>query len=116
MSGPMQPAVAQAAGSHALIAQAHAEGVHPGVVIARNLRASLDARTPTERDSLPGRAWRAIPIKVRLALVMLASTQRGDPSVIALQPWESFTDSDRAEIGACAREFRRGLSDAASLW
>lgn len=117
MSGPMQPAVAKAAGSIALLAQAKAEGVHPGKIIAANLRAVLDKRPKAEAaESLPCRTWKAIPHDIRTMLVMMAAEAPGDPRTLARQPWDSFPENDRTRMGACARDFHKALKDAAALW
>jgi hypothetical protein len=85
-------------------------------LIARRLRESLDKRPKAERDSLPGRTWRAIHLSVRTSLVMLAADQKGDPRAIAMQPWESFSAGDQAAIAAVARSFRDELKHCAALW
>lgn len=120
MSGGMSTALAARASALASAAQLRAEadaaGVHPGVIIGRRLRANLAAQAKAPADSLPGRTWRAIAPEVRVTLVMLAATAEGDPRRLAAQPWESFSDADRASIAATARTFARELAGASCLW
>jgi hypothetical protein len=116
MSGPMPQAVAQAATTIALRAQADAQGVHPGKIIAGNLRAMLGKRQSPEVDSLPNRTWRELPHEIRTMLVMMAAEAPGDPRALARQPWDSFPEKDRQRMGACARDFHHALRDAAALW
>lgn len=61
------------------------------------------------------RVWAAMPMSVRLVLVMLASSQQGNVERIADQAWGAFTRADRESIGAAARELRAQLSDAGCL-
>ncbi len=125
MSGPIPHAVAEAAGRHAqqaagaaagaaLRADADARGVSIGrALIARYM---VGQRPATEPDSLPGRTWRAMSVPARTVVVMLAASTSGDPREAARQPWESFSDADRASMAACARDLSRELRDAACLF
>lgn len=112
----MQTEIARAASAHAFAAEAQALGIPPGRLVARKLRESLDKRAPVERDSLPARTWRGIHLSVRTSLVMLAAEQQGDPRTIAMQPWESFSDSDKASLSSVARMFAQELRGAGALW
>lgn len=116
MSGQLSPAMAQAAGAHALRAQADAAGVSIGRLVAARFRAGLEARKGREPDSLPGRTWRAMSERTRVVLVMLAASTDGNPQDVARQPWESFSDGDKASMAACARELGGNLRDAACLF
>lgn len=116
MSGPLPAVVARAASGHALRAEADAKGVTVGRLVAARFRAGLEAGKGREPDSLPGRTWRAMSLATRTVVVMLAASTQGDPREAARQPWESFTDSDRASMAACARELGRELSGAACLF
>lgn len=113
MSGHMPPALQATTTAIALRAEADARGISIPRLIAQRTREALKAR---ERDSLPGQTWRAINLAVRTTIVMLACTQPGEPRELARQPWESFSDSDRASMAACARELFRELKGAACLW
>lgn len=95
---------------------ARAAGKSPGRLIAERVRADLAACAPSARDSLPARTWAAIPITVRLPMVMLATDAQGDARRLAAQPWESFSERDRLSLASFAREFSAGLRDAACLW
>ena len=75
------------------------------------LRDSLAAR---EHDPA-GRAWREIGPQVRTALVMLALDVEGDHREYARRPWASYSDSERAALGAIARQFSRELAGAGVL-
>lgn len=116
MSGQMPKGLAAAAGAIALRAEADAKGVSIGRLVAARTRATLEARKGREADSLPGRTWREMPIKVRTVVVMLACAADGDPRHLAAQPWASFAGSDQCAMSACARDLARGLSNAASLF
>lgn len=113
MSGRMPPALQATTTAIALRAEADARGISIPRLIAQRTREALKER---ERDSLPGQTWRAIGLHVRTTLVMLASTRQGDARELARQPWESFSDDDRASMAACARELQRELKGAACLW
>lgn len=113
MSGHMPPALQATTTAIALRAEADARGISIPRLIAQRTREALKAR---ERDSLPGQTWRAIDIRTRKVLVMLAATAPGDANDLARQPWESFTDNDRASMASCARELSRELKGAACLW
>lgn len=80
------------------------------------VRQAIVSRPVPESQSLPGATWRDIALPVRTTLVMLASDQPGDPRVLACQPWESFTDKDRAAIAAAARDIAHELRHAATLY
>lgn len=116
MSGQLTPAMAGAAGGHALRAQADAAGVSIGRLIGARVRASIEGRQGREPDSLPGRTWRAMSVPARTVVVMLAASTSGDPREAARQPWESFSDADRASMAACARDLSRELRDSACLF
>ena len=123
MSGPMTPALADAASAHARyardLAQAEKEGISIGRLIARNARANLAKRTEDEArkaESLPGRTWRRMDLRTRSVLVMLGSTHVGDPSVYAAQAWEALAPADQVGIAACARTLGRDLRRASCLF
>ena len=88
----------------------------PGRAILHKLRAKLTERAPTPHDSLPARTWRGIDPLVRTTLVMIASADQGDPRTLALQPWESFSVTDRAALAAVAKVFHTSLREVAALW
>lgn len=119
MSGPMTPALAEAARVHALRAQAEAEGISVGRLIARNARAKLAARVEGDAkaaESLPGRTWRTMSLRTRAVLVMLASDHAGDARTYAARAWEALTPADQVSIAACAREIGRDLRRASCLF
>ena len=116
MSGPMTPELAQAASHQVFMSNVAASGMSPGRFIAASVRAQLDGKPQTERDSVPGRAWRAMHPSARGVLVMLAAEAQGSPEHLARQPWESFSTSDRAAMAATARMLRGELKDEAALW
>jgi hypothetical protein len=115
MSGPIPSAVAEAAHLHALQAEAAARGLSLGRTIGARFREAAEARKGREPDSLPGRTWRAMSLRVRTVVVMLGGSA-GDPKEAARQPWESFGDAERASMGAVARELGQNLRDAACLF
>lgn len=128
MSGPIPHAIAQAAGRHAEEAQARAvvvgsvmpgpreRALHPGYAIAEAARAVAAAKRGTKAESLGASAWREMGMQTRTVLVMLGATEaQGDPRAVALQPWGSFSDNDRVQMGAVARELKRNLTNAAYL-
>lgn len=88
---------------------------HPNRLRLVAARRALLERTAPERDSLPGRTWRAMAPAVRATVVMLACDAEGDPRTLALQPWESFNDGDRESMAACARMLQRELRAAECL-
>jgi hypothetical protein len=104
MSGPIPNAVASAATRMAAIAQCRAI-----------IKANSEAKSATGA-SLPARTWATIPERTRLTLVMIASAQQGEPQRICRQPWESFSEADQLGMAAAARELRRDLDSAASLF
>lgn len=101
MSGPLSPAVSNAAARMAAMAKC---------------RAAISAWAPSKTESLPAKTWAAIPERTRLTLVMIAASQPGDPARICRQPWMSFTEEDRGAMAAVARQLVRDLSSAASLF
>ncbi|MEY4415795.1 MAG: hypothetical protein RIQ53_3088 [Pseudomonadota bacterium] len=80
------------------------------------LQALRSALVERQGDSA-GAAWREMPIRVRVAVVMLAiDVPSGqDPRDVARRPWRSYTDGERAALGAVARTLRDGLADAGRL-
>lgn len=115
----MNPALANAARAHALRAQADAEGVSIGSLIARNARANLAKRTEDEArkaESLPGRTWRTMDLRTRSVLVMLAASFEGDARAYAARAWEALTPADQVSIAACARTLGRDLRRASCLF
>lgn len=116
MSGPIPHAIAQAAGRHAEAARAAGAPRHPGYAIAEAARAVAAAKRGTKAESLGASAWREMGMQTRTVLVMLGATEaQGDPRAVALQPWGSFSDNDRVQMGAVARELKRNLTNAAYL-
>lgn len=77
-------------------------------------RAASAARA--EGQGLPARTWAAMPMRTRVVVVMLASAEDEDPRTVAQRPWEGLAEGDRAKFAAVARELRRDLSSAASLF
>lgn len=133
MSGPIPSAVAEAAARYAadaaglaamraeasrldeLRADAERRGLTIGRTIAARFREAAEARKGREPDSLPGRTWRAMSERARIVIVMLGGSA-DDPQRAARQPWESFSDADKAAMGAVARELGANLRDAACLF
>lgn len=118
----MSKAVAEAASRHAaqaaLQAEAESLGISVGRLIERNARKKLAERQKGagSAESLPGRTWRAMDIRTRTVLVMLASESAGDPRAYAGKAWEALTAADQLSIAACARELGRDLRRATCLF
>lgn len=123
MSGPIPAHIADAAGRHAaeaahlaaLLAEASARRVTLGRCIS--IRQREQAAERAGRKETPGGAeWRGYSVAERVLLVMHAAKDyAGDPRQAALQPWGSFSDSDRAQMGAMARQLARAFKNAAYL-
>ena len=81
MSGPMTPALADAASAHALRAQATAAGLTIGRFVQREALKKLEAREGEagKFENLPSRTWRAMGLRTRTVLVMLASSDCAAP-------------------------------------
>jgi len=116
MSGPMTPAMAEAASAHALRAQATAAGLTVGRFVQRQAMEKLVKRADDGAESLPGRTWRAMSLRTRSVLVMLASDHEGDARAYAGRAWEALTPGDQVSIAACARELSRDLSGSICLF
>lgn len=114
MSGPLPTAIAQAASRAAVIAEQRASGLGWAEFMRR--RARTYGKPATERDSLPGRTWADMHQGVRTALVMLSIDTAGEPRELARQPWDAFSDTDKAALAACARQFRHECRNAGCLW
>lgn len=114
MSGPIPNAVAQAANELAMQAY-YRDAAARNANLARAV-VETNRRAMKTGQSLPGRTWEAISTQVRTALVMLTLDTPGDPRTIARQPWESFSDQDRAALAATARQFHDELKHARCLW
>ena len=118
MSGPMTPALANAAMGHALRAKAEAAGLTVGRFVQREALKKLETREGESGrlENLPSRTWRAMGLRTRTVLVMLASSDcAGDPRTYAAQPWGSLSVGDQCAIAACARELGRDLCGAVCL-
>lgn len=116
MSGPIPSAVAKAAHLHALRAEAGARGVSIGRLIGLRQREAQIAKAGSA-DTPGGREWRGYSSQARTLLVTHAAQDySGDPRAAAMQPWGSFSDRDRAQMGAMARELAREFKDAACLF
>lgn len=118
MSGPMTPALANAALGHALRAEADAANISIGRLVQRKALAKLIKR-PGESgkaESLPGRTWRDMSLRTRTVLVMLASTHDGDARDYASRAWEALDVADQVSMAACARALRDDLSASACLY
>lgn len=118
MSGPMSPAVAEAAKTHALQAEAAAAGLLVRELVVQRAKAAIAERSKhaVTGSSLPARTWAAIPLPTRQLLVVLASDQAGEPERISRQPWDSFSTADQCRLGAAARSLSRDLRFASSLF
>lgn len=111
MSAAMPQQLADAAAGIAIRAEATAKGVSIPQLIRERIHAKMAARERSA-ESLAGQTWREMPMNVRTVLVMLEANAAGDPRVVAAQPWGSFSDSDRAALGAAARSFKRSTQHA----
>lgn len=115
----MSPGLAAAAQAHADAAQAAAQGISVRELIVTRTKARIAERSKQasrEGVSLPGRTWAAIDVRTRTVLVMLGASQEGDPRRLAAQPWASFPAADQCSMAAVARQLRRQLDSAASLF
>lgn len=124
MSGPLSPELAAAAARHAaesaatnaLLAEASTSGLSVGRFIQRRFIEQQSAKRGGGAESLPGRTWRAMDLRTRTVLVMLASSHGGDPRDYASKPWDNLSADDQPAIAACARELLRSLKHANSLF
>lgn len=93
-----------------LDAAMHGESIAAAAM--RRCRAAMD-RGQTAKGSPPmaAQAWRAMSVHMREILVSMA-TDRKDPQRDACQAWGSFTDAERAALGATAREWHRQTQGA----
>lgn len=119
MSGAMSQAVADAARTLALEAEARATGRSVREVAIAQARAralaNSKAKDPTGAG-LPARTWAGMDQRTRIVLVMLGTANDGDPRRLAMQPWGSFSDAERDSMGAVARTLRRELQSASCLF
>ena len=116
MSANPTPGLAAKAAAAAVVAEAVALGMSPGRLIGQRFRASLAARPVPVADSLPARTWREIDARVRVAVVMLATDTPGDIQALARQPWDAWSNADKARIASTARQLSGELRSAACLW
>lgn len=87
----------------------------PGWRAAMGLRDEIAQRVTVGQDAA-GQAWRDMPPRVRVALVMLACDMNGtDPRDFARQTWASYTEAQRLSIGSTAREWQRAMACAGVL-
>lgn len=78
-------------------------------------KALADAIRARLEEGQGARAWRAMHLGARQLLVTLELQPKGDGLAEACRPWASFTDDERARLGALARELRRNLEGAEAL-
>lgn len=79
-------------------------------------RAIVQKRIKEKGGSHPGsRAWGVMSLQARMVLVALCLPGADDPERDAARTWLSFTDAERATIGAAARDLSRQLSGAGML-
>jgi hypothetical protein len=67
------------------------------------LRSASAARAAASAMSVEPKKWAEMDVSVRTVLVMLASTQKGDPDRIARQPWGAFSQADQIAMAGTAR-------------
>jgi hypothetical protein len=72
---------------------------------------ALYAERRAALDTPASAAWNRMPLKVRMQLVTVA-TDRENIENAATMPWAAFTADEQVALGAEAREFARGLSEA----
>lgn len=114
----MSAAVAEAASTMALQAEAAALGITVRELVVSRARANIERRAleAAKGQGLPARTWAEIPLRTRLVLVMLGCSDSKPAEQLCRQGWEAFGDSDRAAIAAAARELSADLKFAASLF
>lgn len=124
MSGPMTTELAaaasryaaEAAATNALLAEASTSGLSVGRFIQRRFIEQQAAKRGGGAESLPGRTWRAMDLRTRSVLVMLAASFEGDARAYAARAWEALTPADQVSIAACARTLGRDLRRASCLF
>lgn len=96
------------------LADLRADAALHGESIPAALRRRVGREAAAAGNCPAARAWRAMALPTREALVTLCTNPR-DLTAAAVQPWSAFSAAEQIAIGGTARQWRRDMMHAGWL-